>query len=40
MDKELIRALDDMCDDLGPVHLDDVLADPESYIYNPDSLQE
>ena len=36
MDEELVKALDAMCDDLGMCRLDDVLANPESYVYEPD----
>jgi len=33
MEPGLIEALDAMCDDLGLRRLDEVLADPEAYVY-------
>lgn len=37
MDPELVKALNELSDDFGVARLDEVLADPEPYIYEPDS---
>jgi len=40
MDEELFNALDDMCDEMGLVRLEDVLNDPDPYIYLPEKAED
>lgn len=35
MDEALVKALNELSDDLGLPRLDEVLADPEPHIYDP-----